>query len=108
MDFQWTFYYSIIVLQTLVDFQWKSSGLHWTFYYLNTVLQIPVNSTGKALESVGHRKDLIYSAVLGRSPHALYPRIQSATPYVLATQKRSDYYEYPVLVRCPMALSLIA
>ena len=50
---KWTFYYSIIVLETLVDFQWKSSGLHWTFYYLNTVLQIPVNSTGIPLESTG-------------------------------------------------------
>jgi len=27
-------------------------------------------------------KSKIYSAVLGRSPHARYPRIQSATPYV--------------------------
>jgi len=28
------------------------------------------------------KKSKIYSAVLGRSPHARYPRIQSATPYV--------------------------
>ena len=73
----------------LTIFNHEIDSLRLSISMIKKTLQLPhLNLTVPYVDTVNFlfiffkKKSKIYSVVLSRSPHARYPRIQSATPYI--------------------------